>query len=233
MSSALHGAQCRTLAVIIDRALNALIQFAFRQFYTRFAWTYDTVASIVSFGEWRRWGEAAIPFLPEGRLLEIAHGPGHLHATLRQAGREVIGFDLSPQMGRLAQQRTTGTGVGLPALIRADAAQLPFADAGFDGAVATFPAGFIFLPATLAELRRVIRPAGRCVIVPAAGFKSTGVTAQIVELAYRVTGQRRPMEAAVAALHQRAAVAGFALHTYQAETAGARVAVWVLGPVAG
>ena len=79
-----------------------LVRFGFRQLYTHFAWLYDAVAHVVSLGEWQAWGRAVIPFLgpaaPQGtplRLLELAHGPGHLHLTLRQAGYHVVGIDLS------------------------------------------------------------------------------------------------------------------------------------------
>jgi len=91
--------------------MRGLIRFAFDQFYTTFAWTYDAVAAAVSFGEWQQWGRAAMPFLPRtGRLLEIAHGPGHLHLALRQAGYDAVGIDLSPQMSRMARRRALQAG---------------------------------------------------------------------------------------------------------------------------
>jgi ubiquinone/menaquinone biosynthesis C-methylase UbiE len=206
--------------------MNRVIRFAFRQFYTTFAWTYDAVAHAVSFGEWKEWGWAAIPFLPrDGRLLEIAHGPGHLHVALRQQGFDMAGMDLSPQMGRIASQRCRRGGESPPLLCRASALQLPFADGAFAGVVSTFPAGFIFQPDTLNEVRRVLQPGGRFVIVPGTSFRAEGISTGTLRLAYRVTGQGEASIDAVRLLFERA---GFTFETHIVQTKRANVTVWVL-----
>lgn len=209
--------------------MNRLIRFAFNQFYTSFAWTYDVVASAVSFGEWRLWGEQAIAFLlqpGEGRLLEIAHGPGHLHLTLRQCGYDAVALDLSPQMGRLLRERVRRATGQLPAQLRASATRLPFVDGAFAGAVSTFPAGFIFLPETLAEVRRVLRPGSRLVIVPGATFRGTEPATRLVQFAYQITGQGKTPIERIRPVFERA---GFTFEAHQAPTPHAHVAVWVLG----
>ncbi|NJP04278.1 MAG: hypothetical protein HC837_00930 [Chloroflexaceae bacterium] len=40
----------------------AFIRWAFDRFYRECAWTYDTVAWLVSWGYWQRWTHAALPY---------------------------------------------------------------------------------------------------------------------------------------------------------------------------
>ncbi|PJF46846.1 MAG: methyltransferase domain-containing protein [Chloroflexi bacterium] len=206
-------------------AMSRLIRFAFDQLYTHLAWGYDRVADAVSFGEWKAWGRAAIPFLTrEGRLLEIAHGPGHLYLTLRQQGFEVIGLDLSPQMARRLRQRVLQT-TGRPAAqVRASALRLPFASGSFACVVSTFPAAFIFAPETLREVRRVLRPGGRFVVVPTARLTGQDALTALVKLAYRVTGQG---QSSADRARQRFESAGYTFAQHVVQTARAEVVVWV------
>ncbi len=210
--------------------MNRLIRFAFTQFYTTFAWTYDAVAHLVSFGEWRAWGGAALGYLPAapGRVLEIAHGPGHVHAAIRQRGYDVIGIDLSKQMGALARKRVLASSGRAPDLARANALRLPFPDSAFDAALSTFPAEFVFHPQTLREVARVLRPGGCFVIVPTAQFRGGGAMTRLIDALYRITGQRASLEAVEARARATVAAAGFAFGSHRASTARAEVAVWVL-----
>src|SRR3972149_2134286 len=80
----------------------SLVRFAFRLLYNELAWTYDFVAWCVSLGKWKAWGRTSIRHLRGQRILELAHGPGHLLISLRLAGYHPIGIDLSPAMSRQA-----------------------------------------------------------------------------------------------------------------------------------
>ena len=166
----------------------ALGQRAFHLLYTRLAPTYDAVAWAVSFGQWREWGAAALPYLSGPRVLELGHGPGHMLAALAAHGYEAIGLDLSPQMGRLARRRPTSR------LVRARAQVAPFATASFDGVLATFPTAYITAPATVAAVYRLLRPGGRLVIVPEARLGGPRPLRALVEWLYALTGQRATMD---------------------------------------
>lgn len=207
--------------------MHRLIHFAFHQFYTTFAWTYDGVAAAMSFGEWKAWGEAALNFVPaHARVLEIAHGPGHLHLTMRQRGLNPVSFDLSAQMSRQLLRRVKSHGLA-PRQLRADAQRLPFADGTFDCVLSTFPAGFIFASATLAEVRRVLVEGGRFIIVPNAVFRSTDLPTRLVQLAYAITGQNATAATTSAGFQARFEAAGFTFESHIVSTRRADVTVWV------
>ena len=165
-----------------------VIRWGFERFYREFAWTYDPVAALVSGGNWRRWALSVLPEL-RGHILELGCGPGHLQRALAERGASAVGLDRSAQMiGHSAAQLLTLT--ARPALTRADIRALPLANAAFDTVVATFPTEQIAAPETLSEVRRVLRPGGRFVVLLAARMHGAGPYQRLVDLAYRVTLQR-------------------------------------------
>lgn len=159
-------------------------QRAFHWLYTHFAPVYDAVAWAVSLGQWRDWGQAALPYLSGPRVLELGHGPGHMLAVLAAHGYEAVGLDLSPQMGRLAHRRSPAPGV-----VRARAQAAPFAAGSFDGVLSTFPTAYITAPETVAAVYRVLRPGGRLVIVPEARLGGPRPLRAIIDWLYAFTGQ--------------------------------------------
>ena len=176
---------------MLSRLWHWLIRTFFRLLYGPLALTYDAVAWLVSFGEWKAWGRTAIAYLSNAPVLELGHGPGHLQLTLAQIGMASVGLDLSPQMGRVAQRRLTKGGFR-PRLVRASAQALPFADGAFPQIVATFPTEYIIHPHTLAEINRVLPVNGKIVVVATAIITEKSLTAHFLEWLYRITGQRTP-----------------------------------------
>jgi ubiquinone/menaquinone biosynthesis C-methylase UbiE len=166
-----------------------LVQFGFRLLYHEMAWSYDLVAWGVSGGQWRAWGRAALPHLVGQSVLELGHGPGHLLVALAQLSFCPVGLDLSPHMGRMARGRLRRAGLESP-LARGRAQALPFATDSFDSVLATFPTQYIVDPATLAEVRRVLRPGGRLVVVVGAQLQGQDPFSRFVEWLYKITGQR-------------------------------------------
>jgi arsenite methyltransferase len=104
---------------------------------------------------------------PGERILDVGSGPGYLLASLAEAvGPEgaVHGLDPSTSMNRLARTRTASS--GRVWIEEGDAAALPHADGAFDAAVSTQVYEYVAdVPAALAELRRVLRPGGRAVVL--------------------------------------------------------------------
>ena len=169
------------------------VRWAFARFYREFAWTYDPVAAAVSGGRWGAWGQAALPYV-RGRVLELGCGTGNLQQALApQCDLWAVGLDASPQMLAITRRKLAAAGQS-GNLARAVAQALPFSATSFDSIVATFPTEYIIDMATLADLRRVLRPGGRIVVVLAAAFSSDGPYQRLIDLLYRATLQRSPHE---------------------------------------
>jgi ubiquinone/menaquinone biosynthesis C-methylase UbiE len=169
-----------------------LIRFGFRLLYNELAFTYDLVSDVVSLGAWRCWQRAALKHMntrPGARILELAHGTGNLQLDLNAAGYQVIGYDLSPYMGRIAKHKLTKHNIPVR-LARGRAQQLPFPNSSFDTVVSTFPTNFIIAPETLLEVCRVLHIGGRFVIVLNGMLTAGGALESGIEWLYRVTGQR-------------------------------------------
>jgi ubiquinone/menaquinone biosynthesis C-methylase UbiE len=190
------------------------LRVAFGLLYHQLAWTYDLVSWTVSMGQWRDWQRTALPFLPEGAVLEVAHGPGHMLLALSRAGRQPVGLDLSPSMGRLAQRRLRRA--GLPArLLRASVTTLPLPAGAFDGLLSTFPTEFIADPAAIAEFYRVLRPGGVLACVPSATITGPWPPDRVAAWLFRVTGQSA--EAFFEPLTGKYSAAGFVARIEQLE----------------
>ena len=166
------------------RLPGGVVARAFQALYHEAAWSYDAVAWGVSFGQWHDWGAAALPFLTGPRVLELGHGPGHLLAELTGCGYDVVGLDLSRQMGAQAQRRTP-----IARLVRARAQAAPFAAGSFDNVLATFPTAYITSPETVTAIYHLLRPGGRLVVVPEARLGGRGPLRALVEWLYAITGQ--------------------------------------------
>lgn len=169
-----------------------LVRFGFRLLYYEMAFTYDLVSKVVSLGAWRCWQRTSLKHLnieAGARVLELAHGTGDLQLDLHAAGYRAVGYDLSPNMGRIARKKLHKHG-NVPQLTRGKAQQLPFADEAFAAVVSTFPTDFILAPETLMEVYRVLQRGGRLVIVPGSRFVSGGLVKRVLEWLYRITGQR-------------------------------------------
>jgi SAM-dependent methyltransferase len=98
------------------------------------------------------------------RVLEIGCGSAPCARWLREAGADVVAFDISAGMLSRAADLNRSTGIAVP-LLQADAGALPFADDSIDVACSAF-GGLPFVAdvaGALTEVRRVLRPGGRFV----------------------------------------------------------------------
>jgi ubiquinone/menaquinone biosynthesis C-methylase UbiE len=114
----------------------------------------------IQFAGGREWlGERA-----HGRVLEVAIGTGRslLHYP---ADVTITGIELSPAMLAIARQRAAGLGRDVN-LREGDAEHLPFDDASFDTVVCALSLCTIPNPvAALGEMRRVLSPGGRLLLL--------------------------------------------------------------------
>lgn len=166
----------------------------FERLYTRWAWAYELVAGVVSLNRWWDWARVAATPLPPGRLLEIGFGTGRLLAEMSRQ-TSIVGVDQSPEMAAIARQRVLESG-GTPLIVRARAAQLPFAGDVFDGAYSSFPSEFAFQEATFRSLARVLRPGSEYSMVVAALLEGRGLLERVMRWLFRVTGQAGPTDVA-------------------------------------
>lgn len=99
-----------------------------------------------------------------GQVLEVAVGTGRSLPHYR-ADVSVTGIELSPAMLAIARQRAADLGRDVT-LREADAEHLPFDDASFDTVVCALALCTIPSPvAALGEMRRVLAPGGRLLLL--------------------------------------------------------------------
>jgi len=153
----------------------------------RLAWTYDWVASAVSFGRWNDWVFSVIPYLKGPRILELGHGPGHLLVKLRQNGYSLVGLDASFQMSRMARKRLIRNKLG-GIVVNGYAQFAPFQHSSFEQIVATFPSDYILCPDTLSEIRRLLVPQGDLIVVPFAWVSNLNCYERAATCLSRLTG---------------------------------------------
>jgi len=164
------------------------MRFFFKHLYTTLAWAYDFVAWASSMGQWRSWQSVAIQDLPQGDLVELGPGPGHLLLQLAEVDRKVTGVEVSPQMIRMAARRLRQHDFPVR-LVRAYAQRLPLPNDAFGAVVSSFPSEYIFDPLTPREAHRVLRPGGVWIIVGVARITGRSLHDRFAAWLYRFTGQ--------------------------------------------
>jgi len=140
--------------------------------FDRIAPRYDLLNRLLSAGidtRWRRRAVDALGLGPRARVLDLCTGTADLliEALGRSRERSGTGIDLSAAMLGRGAVKLRGRGLAVRAgLACGDAERLPLADHGFDGALIAFGIRNVGNPeAALRELRRVLRPGGRLVIL--------------------------------------------------------------------
>jgi ubiquinone/menaquinone biosynthesis C-methylase UbiE len=135
-----------------------------RRAYAKSAPKYDKQ---IGFCERRLFGTDHRPWACSraiGRTLEVAVGTG-LNLPHYPGDAELVGLDLSPEMLALAVDRANELGRRVN-FKEGDAQELSFQDAAFDTVVCTFSlCGIPDVERTVAEMKRVLRPGGRLILV--------------------------------------------------------------------
>ncbi len=142
-----------------------------KAFYNKISRVYDLLSER-SEAPMRKAGLALLNARAGESVLEIGFGTGHTLVSLAKAvgpRGKVLGIDLSDKMAALAKENLAKAGLLKRAAIRCgDARRLPHADSSLDGVFTSFTLELFDTPEiaeVLHECKRVLRPAGRIVVV--------------------------------------------------------------------
>jgi SAM-dependent methyltransferase len=132
--------------------------------YDEVAGLYDAVFEDfrVRHDEWR-WLTRQLQEVEAPHLLDIGCGNGALLCALAPLLGHGVGVDVSARMVEIATRKSTGE-AGL-AYCRIEGPHLPFPDGSFDVVVSMLSWRYLDWDPIAAEIRRVLRPGGRLLIV--------------------------------------------------------------------
>ncbi len=140
--------------------------------FDRIAGLYDRMNSVMTAGlhhEWRRRAADLAELSPGESALDVATGTGDLAFELAARvgpGGEVVGIDFAEKMLELARAKTAQHPGIRVRFESGNALALAHPDGAFDAATVGFGArNFSDLQRGLSEMRRVVRPGGRVVIL--------------------------------------------------------------------
>ncbi|MBI3961429.1 MAG: bifunctional demethylmenaquinone methyltransferase/2-methoxy-6-polyprenyl-1,4-benzoquinol methylase UbiE [Deinococcus sp.] len=150
-----------------------------QQLFARIAPRYDLLNQLLSAGVDRSWRRQAARWALAGgakQVLDVATGTAELALELkRQApGAQVVGLDFVPDMLAIGRRKAQHLGLDIE-LRTGDALAMPFHDQSFDAVTIAFGLrNLTDRAAGLKELRRVLCPGGRLVVLefppPPRGF---------------------------------------------------------------
>src|SRR5262245_32625508 len=145
---------------------------AVRSMFDRIAPRYDLLNRLLSAGTDSRWRRACVDRLElraPARVLDVCTGTADLliEALRRDPRHRGVGIDLSGEMLLRGAAKLGRRGLlGRSGLASGDAERLPAASEAFDAVMVGFGIRNVSdRPAALREMRRVLRPGGRLVIL--------------------------------------------------------------------
>ena len=132
--------------------------------YHPFAWAYDWVAWLVSFGYWSQWRKDSLACLVAGVILETGVGTGSLLIEMAERGLDVTGLEPSTQMHRVTGRKLARKRITVKR-VQGITQTIPFPKGTFANVLSTFPTDYVVDPETLREIHRVLESKGRWVMV--------------------------------------------------------------------
>ena len=136
---------------------------AVRGMFDRIAPVYDVMNRVMTAGLDRSWRRLTVEAVvqPGHRVLDACCGTGDLALAAEREGGVVTGLDFSQRMLERARRKSSTV-----TWVEGDLLALPFDDGAFDAATVGFGVRNVSdLDGALAELRRVLPPAGRLAIL--------------------------------------------------------------------
>ena len=144
-----------------------------REMFSNISPRYDLLNYILSFGQDRRWRRIAIRMLdlnPGEVLVDVACGTGDVALTAARRRPDlaaIYALDFSEPMLRILPEKVRRSKTKVPFIpVVADAVALPLADDCADALTIAFGIrNVVDVPRALNEMRRVLRPDGRLMIL--------------------------------------------------------------------
>lgn len=135
-----------------------------QQEFTRQASQFATSAAVTHRDLVQRFVDA-VPADGGAVILDVACGPGIIAAALAPRAREVVAFDLTPEMLTKARERCAEAGLNNVTFREGSATDLPFPGASFDTVVTRLSIHHFLVPQQpMAEMARVLKPGGTLVL---------------------------------------------------------------------
>ncbi len=157
--------------------------------YGRLAIFYNTVAYIVSMGDWYQWVFQIEEFLnKDDKILEVGIGTGKLIERLEKKKYFIVGIDRSKQMLGMIRSNFQTSNLKV---CKADNLFLPFSDHSFDKVVATFPSDYALKKQFLLDVSRILKLNGELIILMGVIFSQKGIVNKFYRFVYSISGQTK------------------------------------------
>lgn len=185
----------------------SIVLWSFNLLYHSFAWIYDFAAWVASAGRWNDWIRAAGWLALPGPLLDLGCGKGILLQQAKERGFFTVGLDESSQMLSYSRKLLQGGN-----LVRGRGQAIPVKTSAFLTVTATFPAPYIFSPDTLNEIRRILMPGGKLIILLTAEVTGTSLHERLIRFFAGITGYGQVSESFQEAIQAPLRACGFMGH---------------------
>ncbi|PQV52676.1 class I SAM-dependent methyltransferase [Paraburkholderia sp. BL21I4N1] len=113
---------------------------------------------------------ASIAATPDATVLDMGCGAGHASFAVAKHAKDVVAYDIAPPMLATVEGAAQDRGLANIRTQQGAAEKLPFADHSFDWVISRMSAHHWHdVPLALAEVRRVLKPAGKVLFIDIAG----------------------------------------------------------------